>query len=190
MQLRPIFKQIRSISLPHNFIGGVCGGSIPDPIFRTETPDASINGPFKTVEEVALALALASRNNWEQTERRGWLPNFFSRHLVTALKDHGVTFTHGDLHMRNILVEKVLIEPNSASTGVRAAEGNQRWSYQVRGIVDWESAGWYPAYWEYASAIARFQSESDWPESVDKIIKPYPLEFSMFLLILQDLQFI
>lgn len=187
-QLRPMFAQMRSFSPPHDFIGGVCGGNIPDPVFETDLPNPSINGPFRTAEEVGSALALASRSIWEQTGRRGWISSFFSRHLATALKDHGVNFTHGDLHMRNILVEKALTESRPESAGVKAAEANQRWRYRVRGIVDWESAGWYPAYWEYASAVARFQSGSDWPETLDAIIKPYPLELSMFLLVLQDLQ--
>lgn len=190
MQLRPMFTQMRSFSPPHDFIGGVCDGSIPDPVFETDWPNPSINGPFRTAEEVGSALALASRSNWEQTGRRGWTSSFFSRHLATALKNHGVNFTHGDLHMRNILVEKVLTEPKPGSAGVKAAESDQRWLYHIRGIADWESAGWYPAYWEYVSAVARFQSGSDWPETVDAIIKPYPLELSMFLLVLQDLQFI
>lgn len=189
-QLRLMFAKMRSFNPPHDFIGGVCGGGIPDPVFETETPDASINGPFRAAEEVGLALALASRKYWEETGRRGWLSSFLSRHLAAALKGYKVRFTHGDLHMRHILVEKVLTEPSAESTGVKAAEANQHWSYRVQGIVDWESAGWYPAYWEYASAVARFQSESDWPETLDTIIKPYPLELSMFLLVLQDLQFI
>ena len=189
-QLQSIFAQMRSFSPPRNFIGGVCGGGLPDPVFKTEKQNISINGPFRTAEEVGLALALASRNNWEQTGQHGWIPMFFSRHLAAALKNHGVKFTHGDLHMRNILVEKVLTKSGIVGTGSSAAEADQLWGYRVKGIVDWESAGWYPAYWEYASAVARFQSQSDWLEGVDTIIEPYALEVAMLLLVLQDLQFI
>ncbi|KAI5459695.1 hypothetical protein BGZ63DRAFT_425664 [Mariannaea sp. PMI_226] len=46
----------------HSFIGGVCGGSISDQIFPSYNPDASINGPFKTAEEVGSAIALASKH--------------------------------------------------------------------------------------------------------------------------------
>lgn len=182
-QLRPVFAQMRSLSPPRDFIGGVCGGGIPDPIFQTDSPDPSVNGPFKTPEEVGSALALLSRRNWENSGRRGWISSFFSRHLATALKGHAVHFTHGDLHMRNVLVERVLTEP-------MAVEPEEQCFYRVSGIVDWESAGWFPAYWEYASSVARFHSGTDWPETVEAVIKPYPLELSMFLLVLQDLQFI
>ncbi|KAF2469556.1 kinase-like protein [Lindgomyces ingoldianus] len=52
-----------------------------------------------------------------------------------ASKSHGVkhdiVFTHGDLNLRNILVD-----------------GNGK----ISGIVDWECAGWYPEYWEYTKA--------------------------------------
>ncbi|CAI6091437.1 unnamed protein product [Clonostachys chloroleuca] len=189
-QLRPMFTQIRSINPPPDFIGGVCGGGLPDPVFGTMSPDNNINGPFKTDEEFSSALALALRNNWEQNGRYGWLSGYLSRHVPTALKGYRVTLTHGDLHMRNILVEKVPSFSGSSVTGVGEEGTGQHWSYQVKGIVDWESAGWYPAYWEYASAVARFQSEDDWLESLDTIIKPYPQEASIILLVLQGLQFI
>lgn len=56
-----------------------------------------------------------------------------ARKLVS--KSHGVkhdiVFTHGDLNLRNILVD-----------------GNGK----ISGIVDWECAGWYPEYWEYTKA--------------------------------------
>lgn len=188
-QLHAIFMQIRSLTSP-SFIGSICGGSIPDAIFQTEDPDPKINGPFQTTAEVASALALASRNNWERNGRCGWISDYLSRHLPITLGDFEVKLTHGDLHMRNIIIEKVPEEPDLEGSRGKTGEGNQRWSYRVAGIVDWESAGWYPAYWDYVSAIARSQSDSDWPKAVDAIIEPYPLEACMFLLLLRDLQII
>lgn len=187
-QLQQIFAQIRSFSPPPYFVGGICGGSIPDPVLETMSPDTIINGPFRTDEEFGLALALALRKNWVQNGRHGWLSNYLSRHLPTALKGHLIVLTHGDLHMRNIMVEKVPSYPGSTVTDDGVDGISQRWSYQVKGIVDWESAGWYPAYWEYASAVARFQSEDDWLETLDAIMKPYPQEASTLLLVLQGLQ--
>jgi hypothetical protein len=43
-------------------------------------------------------------------------------------------FTHGDIAPRNILVGNDLENP-------------------VIGVRDWESAGWYPPYWEYANMM-------------------------------------
>ena len=49
-------------------------------------------------------------------------------------------FTHGDLTPRNIIV-------NSAG--------------RITGILDWENAGWYPDYWEYAN-IMKPSRDTDW----------------------------
>lgn len=42
---------------------------------------------------------------------------------------HRIVLTHADLNLKNILVDE---------TG------------KISGIVDWETAGWYPEYWEYS----------------------------------------
>ncbi|KAK3942859.1 kinase-like domain-containing protein [Diplogelasinospora grovesii] len=67
----------------------------------------------------------------------------FSRQLRfsddPARKGHDIVFTHGDLNARNILVE----EAND--------ENGEGW--RVSGIVDWETAGWFPEYWDYTKAM-------------------------------------
>jgi thiamine kinase-like enzyme len=55
-------------------------------------------------------------------------------------------FTHGDIAPRNILVDE---------------ENN------VTGVIDWEYAGWYPEYWEYAQ-IVRPAFWGDWSVWMDK----------------------
>jgi hypothetical protein len=190
MQLKGMFDQMRSLKPPNNFIGGIDGGTLRDTPFKTVDPDPRINGPFKSSEEVGLALALASRNFWEETGQPGWLPHFFTQHLGAALKDHEAKFTHGDLHMRNVMVEKALENCSSGNAELTEGETEQYHEYRVRGIVDWESAGWYPAFWEYTSALARAHEERDWPEHVGEMMKSYPLELSMIFLVFQDLQLI
>ncbi|KAF8252535.1 kinase-like protein [Wilcoxina mikolae CBS 423.85] len=49
--------------------------------------------------------------------------------------DHRVVITHGDLHPRNIIVDK---------------NGEE---IKITGIVDWEYGGWYPEHWEYLKAL-------------------------------------
>ncbi|KAF4974681.1 hypothetical protein FZEAL_8439 [Fusarium zealandicum] len=190
MQLKNMFDEMRSLKPPNNFIGGIDAGTLRDSPFKTDDPDPRVNGPFKSSEEVGLALALASRNFWEETGRPAWLTRFFEQHLGAALKDHEVKFTHGDLHMRNIMIEKVLGKSSSGNAELNGGETEHHHKYRVRGIVDWESTGWCPAYWEYTSALARAHEESDWPEHVGKIMKPYPMELSMIFLVFQDLQLI
>ncbi len=49
-------------------------------------------------------------------------------------------FTHGNVAPRNILVDE---------------------DCRITGIVDWELAGWYPEYWEYAN-IMKPSRDKDW----------------------------
>jgi hypothetical protein len=55
-------------------------------------------------------------------------------------RGHRIVFTHADLNPRNILVDRVTLP--DGSTG-----------WRVTGIVDWETAGYYPEYWDYTKAL-------------------------------------
>lgn len=59
--------------------------------------------------------------------------------------------THGDLSFRNIIVQGEMLT----------------------GIVDWETAGWYPDYWEYASAFYSFFDCVDLRPTIDEFLDPY-----------------
>lgn len=67
------------------------------------------------------------------------------------------TFTHGDLSSLNIL-----------------AKGDR-----VVGIVDWETAGWFPPYWEYTTACQVNPQNSFWIEEIGKFLDPFPAEQAM-----------
>ncbi|UNI18717.1 hypothetical protein JDV02_004970 [Purpureocillium takamizusanense] len=53
---------------------------------------------------------------------------------------HKAVFTHADLNFRNILIDER-----------RNEDGTMGW--HVTGIVDWETAGFYPEYWEYTKML-------------------------------------
>ncbi|CRG91716.1 hypothetical protein PISL3812_08768 [Talaromyces islandicus] len=57
-----------------------------------------------------------------------------------ARRGHKIVFTHADLNPRNILVDKVTL-----------ADGSCGWV--VTGIVDWETSGYYPDYWDYTKSM-------------------------------------
>ena len=58
-------------------------------------------------------------------------------------------FTHADLAARNIMVDD---------------EANH-----ITGIIDWERAGWYPDYWEYANLWKPSKDEHfDWQKWMDR----------------------
>ena len=68
----------------------------------------------------------------------------FSQELMfsddPARRGHNIVFTHGDLNPRNILVDRVCMS-------------NGTYGWRVTGIVDWETAGYYPEYWDYTKAM-------------------------------------
>lgn len=68
-----------------------------------------------------------------------------------------LVFTHGDLSSLNILVR----------------------GDQIVGIIDWETSGWYPAYWEYTTACQVNPQNSFWCHEIDRFLDPLPLELSM-----------
>jgi len=63
-----------------------------------------------------------------------------SARKLQSLQRPGVKFTHGDIKHHNILVDE---------------EGH------ITGLLDWESAGWYPEFWEYTTAL-RFLPKDFW----------------------------
>lgn len=69
-------------------------------------------------------------------------------------RGHSAFFTHADLNPRNILVQEVL-------------QQNGKYGWEVTGIVDWETAGYYPEYWEYTKAL---YEESRWPRRYAKMV--------------------
>lgn len=57
-----------------------------------------------------------------------------------ARRGHRSLFAHADLNPRNILVDQTV-----------QSDGTVAWN--ITGIVDWETAGYYPEYWEYTKAM-------------------------------------
>lgn len=66
-------------------------------------------------------------------------------------QQHRTTFTHGDLSPRNILV----------------CDG------KIVGIIDWETAGWFPEYWEYTRAWESSWRFTEWRERLGEVLDVY-----------------
>lgn len=49
----------------------------------------------------------------------------------------------------------------------------------VVNIIEWETAGWYPSYWEYTTAWRVNPRNVFWQEEVDKFLTPLPMELAM-----------
>ena len=79
------------------------------------------------------------------------------RHLLPD--DAAICFSHGDLHLDNMMV---------------AGEPGSR---QISGAIDWGEAGWYPIYWEYVSML-RFVFDHEWSTQgwLDRVMDRWPDE--------------
>lgn len=75
--------------------------------------------------------------------------------------DHRILFTHGDFHPRNIMV-------------VDGEDGHVKLS----GIIDWETSGFYPEYWEVMKAMntRSCKDTNDWWEYLPSSILGYDQE--------------
>jgi thiamine kinase-like enzyme len=74
---------------------------------------------------------------------------------VIAQRQYHTTFTHSDIAPRNILIK----------------DG------KIAAIIDWESAGWYPEYWEYTRwAVSNYNSSQMLHDLRDVVLEPYPDE--------------
>lgn len=98
------------------------------PIRSIRVPNHRI-GPFESEKELNdYLLAVASSHSFKS-------PKEFQSAIEVARKmydlPHQVVFTHGDFFLHNILVH----------------DGH------VSGFIDWESAGWYPEYWEFTTPL-------------------------------------
>ncbi|KAJ5716131.1 phosphotransferase enzyme family protein [Penicillium malachiteum] len=175
-KLRCIFDKMRALPAPR-FYGGVNGGPVPHGYFWSLEKDPPITCPFQTAQEFAKVIALRSKSRWSDSNFRIFHSDFLHRHLPLSLRNYQPMFTHGDLWRENVLVRKVV-------NFVKNEE-----EYEVAALADWETAGWYPSYWEYAHVHPLLQWIDDWLEYVEKILDPLPLEAAMMQVVFNDLEF-
>ncbi|EGN94207.1 hypothetical protein SERLA73DRAFT_155939 [Serpula lacrymans var. lacrymans S7.3] len=92
-------------------------------------------GPFTDISSFNTALLeIASpyfRWNWLSIVERS----------LARTNAYCIVFTHGDLHISNILVHRTALD-----------DGEQRWG--IAALIGWECAGWYPEHWEYVKALS------------------------------------
>ncbi|PYI29801.1 phosphotransferase enzyme family protein [Aspergillus indologenus CBS 114.80] len=168
--------EMRALPSP-GFYGSVNQGPVPHRYFFSREKDPAVTGPFQTEAEFGQAIALRSQIMWSECSSHSFLSDYLARHLPSALRDHPPVFTHGDLHRENVLVRKV-VDPVT----------NEE-EYEVAALVDWETAGWYPSYWEYAHIFPLLQWIDDWPAYVERILDPLPLEGAMMWVVFRDMEF-
>ncbi|KAI9051024.1 hypothetical protein LZ554_005132 [Drepanopeziza brunnea f. sp. 'monogermtubi'] len=115
------------------FFGAVDQGHMPHNILYRPKYPPNISDPFKNEAALLNGLITKSRLKAEQNKRRSWLADFYGEQLLRCLVSdkREPVFTPSDLHRGNVLVE-IPRAGTSKELTVR--------------LVDWGSAGWYPAY--------------------------------------------
>ncbi|KAK5988026.1 hypothetical protein PT974_12162 [Cladobotryum mycophilum] len=150
-QLKRMVVELRSLSPPEGAgVAGVDGG----PFCDCRLPSKLLWGPFSTTCHFHEALL----NNADlDTEYESLPPDVSELFSFYRQSSNNLVLTHGDLSSLNILVQ----------------------NDKVVGIVDWETAGWFPPYWEYTCAKNVNPQNTFWADEVDRFLLPMPYELAM-----------
>ncbi|KAL9089433.1 MAG: hypothetical protein Q9165_005754 [Trypethelium subeluteriae] len=150
-QLKKFIDEMRNLDQPRQ---GVVEGLDGSKLFDPKLPEGHQGyGPFESIQDfhsyLRHGLSGPFPDRQEVEDLVDWQENEAS--------DYNTCFTHGDLCSTNILVE-----------------GNK-----ISGIVDWESAGWLPEYWEFTSAWNVNMYNVFWRFELEKFLHPYTEEVEM-----------
>lgn len=149
-QLRNYMSQLRALQPPvPGAVSGVGNSKLRD---QRVVPGFYMDfGPFDTVEQFHLFLREGHRCHPNAPAE---VNELVAQHERGQWTTH---FVHTDLSSMNIMVE----------------------GDRVTGIIDWESAGWYPEYWEYTNARCTTLLNGFWREEIDNFLHLYPEELEM-----------
>lgn len=150
-QLKSILTELRGIPLPPNTgVASITGGPIFDSLLLGE----SIYGPFKTAAGFYQVLMNGTDLQYH------WPPHFDQLNVLSEFykqAQYDLVFTHGDLSMFNIMAS----------------------DDEITGIIDWETSGWYPSFWEYTKAKDVNPHTKFWATEIDHFMEPWPHELAM-----------
>lgn len=149
-QLRQMIQELRFIKPPKTIgIANSAGG----PVYDCRLPSKLFWGPYTSIHEFHEALI---NDISVETDYETMPPNLSELFRFYRQSFGMPTFTHGDLSKSTVLVD----------------------GSQVVGIIDWETAGWLPYYWEYT--CARSVAVNGFTESeVDTFLEPKRHELRM-----------
>lgn len=150
-QLKSMVEQLQKLQSPDGIgVANIDRG----PIFDGRLPKQFHWGPFDSISEFHTALIdgqdLTMASNETFPELQD-LALFYNQPWPNSV------FTHGDLSSLNILCKQD----------------------SVVALIDWETAGWLPPYWEYVSAWNVNPRNTFWQDEVDKFLTPLPYARNM-----------
>lgn len=160
IQLKGYIGQLRRVESPNGYCS-LDDKPLLDEIFWTPSHDC--DGPFNTEAELNDAMVRKCR----ASEALMCKADFYQLVLPDVLRGHPPVLTHGDIQTKNIMIR--------TGSPVKIV------------ILDWEVSGWYPSYWEYATAIFAGWFVNDWYRWVDKFLDPFPNEYAWFAMLAQEI---
>lgn len=181
-QLRKTFAYIRSIASDSPFYGSVCKGPMPE--HTRFTFDDHLDGPFDSEEEFNQGLIGQLQKTHDMQQQDHAKGEYYQRHLSSVLKNNKPVLTHADVHRRNVIIHPMQCAKTACTSNGSAAYCKHK-PFDVT-LVDWEDFGWYPSYWEFFSAYAQFDWNDDWPEMVERFLKPRPCEAAILTTLYLD----
>ncbi|KAK4034128.1 kinase-like domain-containing protein [Parachaetomium inaequale] len=151
-QLRRMVAELHSVPPPEGSrVGNVDGG----PFYGSRLPSKLLWGPYDTVRGFHEALLGNGMDlDIDYANLPGGVADLFGFYRQAGDQ---LVLTHGDLSSLNVMVERD----------------------EVVGIVDWETAGWFPPYWEYTCAKNVNPYNPFWADEVDGFLEPMPYELGM-----------
>lgn len=143
--LASLKKQVDEMRTLHSHSAKI-GSVIGSSLYDPRLPSAGRFGPFEGVKEFHDFL----RDDIQAHDGH----NDDVKELIWLHDQHwdAPTFTHGDLSSFNVLVR----------------------GDEVVGIIDWETAGWYPSYWEYTTACQVNPRNDFWRDEIDNFLEARP----------------
>lgn len=152
-QLRDMIQELRSIPRRSRDETSIAAVDGAS-IFDGRLPTKNTHGPFRDVQSFHLYLRSGI------TADSNPLPEVRGLIEMNDQTSSEVCFTHADLSSFNIL-----------------ASGDK-----ITGIVDWETSGWLPLYWEYVSTWNVNPHNQFWQQEAEHFLVPYSRELEMDLL--------
>ncbi|KAK3328866.1 aminoglycoside phosphotransferase [Apodospora peruviana] len=154
-QLRDMISEMRNLPSPNGgkFVG-VADVTGKGPVFDLRLPRKSHWGPFETVCAFHREL-LGGQDVKDFGEEQ--FPGLKELAAFYGEEWPRLVFTHGDLSNTNIMVR----------------------GDEIVSIIDWETVGWMPPYWEYTSAWHVNPQDAFWQAEVGRFITPDPRVLDM-----------
>lgn len=148
-QLEAYFKQLRDIPQPE--AAGWVGSCNKGPAYDHRLNNGFPCGPFTSLSEFHDFIVAPV-----QRCPRPQLATVYRKRLSD---DYQVHFAHADLSYEHVFVDQ--------DTG------------DVTAIIDWEMAGFWPAWWEYRKALYCSRQQRWWMDLVDRIMPSYMEELEI-----------